>query len=553
MKRFVPGLLVTLMIFGSVSAKVYSNKTFLTPRSHNMNLAMEYTTWHKQTSVIDDKKFGGNLQATGFYEESVNKTDIGKYFGVRTTDCSVINYMLVHAKRSTTGQPNESWGSGWILHTQGVLPVAVTDGPDNYDSEHLADKITWRPHSEAYGVRLDYHQKLDKVLKGLFFKITVPIVHVKTSMGWSSTCGTCGSSATRSCTKQRLQSTDAFTTPTIALGGDNKSLGDYLTGCVVNTFTGAKQDPMRKARLHNGDSKTGVADIDIILGYNFLYEPTKHVNFNVGVTIPLDNGPHADYLFEATVGNLGHWAIGFGFDSSFLVWEDDKMSLDFICAFNYRYLLSGTQMRTLGFRYPNDTDFGSDAGKNVLYGHWILSGKKGTNVAMPFANYLTRFLKIVPGSHFDGIIQFAFNYDNFTLDAGYNIFAKQRENVRLKDNPCCEGSCGTGCASDSPSDVNGWTDETYAIIDPDANWDTTVDFAIANHGFGGVAINREHLNLDACTNPSVVTHKFYGGFGYAFNSWEFPVMLGLGGSFEFGTDNDCLDIWSVWAKVGVRF
>jgi hypothetical protein len=519
MRRFIPGLLAALMIFSSVTAKVYTNKTFLTPRSNNMNLAMEYTTWHKQTSLVPDKKFGGSIQATGFYEESDNKRDLGKYFGVTNYDNgnSVDDFIRVYPTGSNPAQPRH-WSSDFIFHTYNVS--------DNLKT--LNDKIVWRPSREAYGVRLDYHQKLDKILKGLFFKVALPIVHVKTSMGWSSTA-TVGLTGTNF--SQRLQ--DADTT----LAGAEKNLGQYLTGDVANTFSSAKQIALSHAKIHNSNSETGVADIDVVLGYNFLYEPTKHVNVNVGVTIPTGNDPDGNFLWEAIVGNHGHWALGFGFDSGFQLWQDGKSSLDFLLAFNYRYLFSATEKRTMGFKYPNVTGFGTNAGKKVLYGHWILAGKKGETQATPFANFLTRDMKVTPGSHFDGIVQLAFNYDNWTFDLGYNLFAKEQEDVRLK---------GT-------LDGDGWTDDTYAIASP--LWITTQAFTAShiNHRYGAAWINREHLDLDPCTNPSVVTHKIYGGIGYAFNEWDYPLMLGIGGSWEFETDNDCVEQWALWFKLGLTF
>ena len=78
MRKIFHGVLAALLIMSSASAKTYSDKTFLMPRSHGMNMAMEYTTWHKQTAMIDDNKFGGTLQATFFYDQSENKKDLGK-------------------------------------------------------------------------------------------------------------------------------------------------------------------------------------------------------------------------------------------------------------------------------------------------------------------------------------------------------------------------------------------------------------------------------------------------------------------------------------------
>jgi hypothetical protein len=159
-------------------------------------------------------------------------------------------------------------------------------------------------------------------------------------------------------------------------------------------------------------------------------------------------------------------------------------------------------------------------------------------------------MKVTPGSHFDGIVQFALNWKGLTVDLGYNLFAKRTENVRMKVDPCAcsDTSCTSGV--DNP---NWWYNNTYALTS--ASWDPNAAAFTANDTYPSSSdwINREHLCIDACTNPSVVTHKIYGGVGYAFNDMEYPVMLGLGGSYEWETDNDCLEQWALWAKVGVTF
>jgi hypothetical protein len=536
MKRLIHGLLVAMLLIGNVAAKTYSNKTFLTPRSHLMNLAMEKTTWHKQTDIVPDKNFGGTIQVTGFYEESENKRSLGKYFGVSnylTGDCSE-DFIAVVPDFDTDDHPKHI-GAGHIIHNaQHSTDAAYTT---------LADKITWRPDRESYGIRIDYHQKLDKILKGLFFKISIPIVHVQTSMGFSSTCcqSSCGTTCTPAayCVRQPLPDTNGDLTVSTT-----KSLADYLTGNVVNTAVKNKQAALCKAKIHNGNSETGIADIDLIIGYNFLYEPTKHFNASFGITFPTGNTPDGEYLFPAIVGNCNHWAIGCGLDAKFQIWKRKKMTLDVLTACNYRYLFSSTEKRTPGLIWPA----GTYANKRVFYGQWWLGAKKGDTTLTPMANLITRDMTVYPGSHFDSVVQFAFNWSGFTFDLGYNLFAKEAEKVRLKGEECCN-PCATSC---TPADCGGWRDNTYAISDLD--WQTDSAFAAGDTYYSSSDwINREHLCLDACTQPSVVTHKIYGGAGYAFNDWDYPLMLGLGGSYEFETDNDSLDGWSVWAKIGVTF
>ncbi|MBU1008188.1 hypothetical protein KKA53_03870 [Candidatus Dependentiae bacterium] len=558
MRRFVHGLLAALILIGSVSAKTYTNKTFLMPRSHNMNLAMEYTTWHKQMALIDDDKFGGTVQATAFYEDSNNKKELGQYFGVCNYDngSSTDDFISVVPQWDPIPHPKHI-AAPFVLHTPNFATIA--------SGLTLSDKLTWRPSRESYGVRLDYHQKLDKVLKGLFFKVSAPIVHAKTSMGYTSSCcntscaTTCETSCSTGCdTTSRAYCNKQALEVSGALTGAEKSLADYLSGCVTNDDATAKQAALCRMKIHNGNSETGIADIDLMLGYNFCYKPTKHVGVNIGLTIPTGNTPNSEHVWEAVVGNGGHWALGAGLDAAFQIWKDKDKSLDILMAFNYRYLFSSTELRTVGFNWPAGLVNGGYnvnwAGRPAMYGHYWLGAKLGSTTTTPMANFLTQNVKVTPGSHFDGIVQFAFNYDNWTFDLGYNLFAKEKEDVDLKCNSCedaCSTACDTGC-SDACCPVITWEDNTYAVAKN--TWDTSGAFAAANAYLATADwINRTDLCTDPCTNPSVVTHKIYGGFGYAFKDWDYPLILGLGGSYEFATDNDCLEAWSLWAKVGLTF
>ena len=550
MKRFFHGLLAAAIIIGNVAADTHTNKTFLMPRPNGMNMAMEYSTWHKQTSMIDDEKFGGSIQATGFYEESENKSDLAQYFGVRNWDNnnSIDPFLVVVPEYATATQPAHI-GAGFMFHASQVSTGAIWPV--------LADKITWAPYRQAYGVRLDYHQKLDKLLKGLYFKVSMPIAHVKTSMGYSSTCGCgpcggcdpCSTSTPNYCVRQRLtDDAGAF------VDGTEKSVIDYLTGNVENTSTIDAQEKLCFAKIHNGNSDTGIADIDFILGYNFWYEKEKHLNVNIGVTVPTGNKPDGEFLFPAIVGNAGHWALGFGLDSSFELWRNNDSCIDLLLACNYRYLFSSTEKRTMGFTWPNGATLTANGwnGQKARYGHWWLGAKLGATTTTPMANFLTRDIKVTPGSHFEGIVQLAYNTNNWTFDLGYNLFAREEDDLKLDCGSCtpCESTCSTGCSTE----CGGWTDDTYAVASDE--WETNVAFAsVADHLYIDDTdfINAANLCLDACRQPSVVTHKLYGAIGYAFNEWDYPLMLGIGGSYEWETDNDCVDGWALWAKVGLTF
>jgi len=510
MKKIIKiSLIAAVATFGMLQAKTYHDKTFLMPRSHNQNIAMENATWHKLISHSDEGAFGGSIQATGFYQESTNEGPIGKYFGINNYRFDQMqDFIQVGPVRTAQGFNTSNFAtplsSRDIFHTR-----QVTSGWT------LADKIVLKPSQESWGAHLGYHQKLDRMVEGLFFRITTPIIHVKNSLGYTSTGGAVG---------QRLATTaGAASLPTT---GTLYTVIDYLTGRVSNNDAENLQQALTKAKWHNSNSKTALADVDVEVGYNFLYEKTKRLCMHGILTIPTGNTPQGEYLFEAVAGNGDHWGAGFGLDSCFRVWTEKNSKLDIIAAFNYRHFFRGTETRTLGFR---SSEIGFTT-RPDLWGHYKLIGENtSTRGVFPAANVLTREVEVIPGCQFDGMLDMCLTWNKFSLDVGYNLFAKKAEDIRVKH----------------------WDNNRYAVAAWD--YDTSSAFDITVNEYNDQIINKENLLVDVCKNPSVATHKLFGGLGYIFSGFQYPIMLGGGGSWEFVTDNDCLRQWAVWGKLGLAF
>lgn len=549
MRRLVSGLVAGLMLFFCLGAKVHTDKTFLAPRSHNENLAMEYTGWHKQFRKKNVNKWDGAVQVTGFYQASTNKEDLGKYFGKynSATGPNITNpyaddiqdFIWVtdrEALDDTVATLNNELAllldSRHIIHDydQNDLNVFVPDG------ETLDVKGTFRPKQTSYGVVFDWHQKLDKLTKGLYFKVSVPVVHVKNDL---NVCYT-GDRLT-----QRIPT--AENTPS---GDDKVSLANYLGGCYSLTNS---QDALTHAKICGSDSKTGVADVKVKLGYNFMYHEHKHFGVNACLTIPTNGTPNGEKLFEATLGYLGHWAIGMGVDCAFELWQHGKKSLEFVGAVDYNYVLNATEKRTLGIKYADELLTGNPdgafeaslAGKRIPMGYYMLGAQAGKKLKFPLANVLTRDVGVEPGSRIEVLADLAFNWCNFTFDLGYNLFAKEKESVTVK------------C----------WQNDLYAIAglewDPDTEFTAPYSFPDLNIGDGsgisGAAedaarwIQRDHLLAGDAATPVYVTHKLFAGFTYAWD-WKYPLMFGCGGSWEFAQgSNSTLDGYALWAKLGVTF
>ena len=88
MKKFAKGLLVASLAVGAVNAVSSVNKTFFASRPVGVNLPMEGTTWHSQINMPEGNtgQFGGSFQLIGFYQDNLNESGMGRYFGINNNN-----------------------------------------------------------------------------------------------------------------------------------------------------------------------------------------------------------------------------------------------------------------------------------------------------------------------------------------------------------------------------------------------------------------------------------------------------------------------------------
>jgi|SaaInlStandDraft_3_1057020.scaffolds.fasta_scaffold04132_2 hypothetical protein len=501
MKRFLKGFVASMLLVGCVQAGTYHDRTFLMPRSHNDNLAMEYTAWHDQIykKGIKEDFFGGTFQSVPFYQMSSNTRALGYYFGVKY-GIHHQDYLGVEWTTGGGASATVPLNSLNVIHDRNVAYAA--------GETTLANGIRFRPDQESLGVHLDYHQKLDKLIEGLYMQLELPIVYVKNSIN---------ATATSAITTQPLVVSGG------TAAGTEVSILDYLAGNVENTVAGYKQEKLTCAKIDGSQSETNLADLDIKLGYHFLYRDKKHISAYASLTVPLGNTPSGEYLFEPVIGNGKHFATGGGIDLSFEAWKQENKSLDLGFVVDYKYIWSATEKRTLGFRWPTVLTA-------VPFGHYWLAAEVGGSTTFPFANVLTRDVCVTPGSQVDLIVNTAFHWNEFIFDLGYNLFAKEGESVTVKY----------------------WPDDKYAVAV--YSWDQSAVFSASSHSHASYgAINATHLLVSPATTPAQVTHKIYASTGYTFD-WKYPVFVGLGSSYEFVSGiNSALQNYAFWGKVGLTF
>jgi hypothetical protein len=491
MKVSLKALTIIALVSGAANAETYSGKTYLSPRPVNFDLPMELSTWHnalfKKHVPPDKLKVCGRIAVTPFYQATTNKTDIGKYFGVEG-----YNTFKVVTEDDFDGT------------TVPVTNTFLIHDAANAGIEPLAGTVTFEPKQELFGARIDYFQD---IFKGFFFKAALPIVHVKNDMG--------------------MKITDSHASNEI--DGSTFTLEQFFKGEVSVTTERSTdlQSPLTKGKIDGSRSATGVADIDLGLGYKLFCNDKSHLFVTLAGTIPTGKKPTGEWLFEPIYGNGQHFGLGGTLDGGVELWASKKASISLLIDVNYRYLFDATEDRILGLK-----ESGNDANAIANFNHYYMVGTFSADANKPLqpaANVLTQGLKVKPGSLFDAMAALSFRTSGFVFDLGYDLFYKEKETVELKD----------------------WTDDVYGIAIRD--FDTTEVFA-DDDGCRERNLNKEYFNLDVVTNPSQVSHKIFGSLGYLCNvSKKYPTMLGLGGSYEFKSENSIPDKYEVWVKAGIAF
>ena len=492
MNKSIKGLLAATLLISGVVYGSTTNKTFLNPRSVGVDLARQQVGFHQRIHTTRrEDSFGAEFQANVFWQESNNETGVGKYFGFTNSAGCATNSFTIGAPGSTVDIDSRN-----IIHNP----------TDNADFT-LNETFELRFDQESWGVELTWFQNLDSIVDGFYFLVNLPIAHVENEVDF------------RVCDSEKV---------TITKNGMDTEVGieDYFKGLIVqDASTNQQQAGLSKAKICGSHSDTQVADLDLIIGWDF-WRQASHVGINVGVTFPTSNDPDGLFLFEPCAGNCGHWGLGGGFTGGFTPWKNGDQELEVIFALNYRFLFEDSEVRTVGI-------------KGLQWGHYLLLGESGKAGVFPAANVLTRRVDVEPGSQVDALLGIAYHWDNFIFDIGYNLFARESEDVKLKCFPC----------------------DTYGIAGNDYNTMaafTIDDIASSPHTIGATAskatgtfLDCKDLDPSRAETPGFGTHKLYAGTSYVFKEWDYPLMLKFGGYYEWASSHKALERWSLFGGFAV--
>jgi len=494
MKYGLPIVLTFSLFPLFLNATIKTNKTTFIPRPKSSDITLSMLRWHSHTN--DEKKtFGGRLQLAPFYSHSTNSPELGKYF-------------MFEGK-----------------NTLAISAVNADVHPYNFNLGDYIGTISLRPKQEVYGARIDYFQHINW-LDGLYWSVSAPVIRVSNDPGLRE-----------SITANGALSATYYGPLTVT---------NALAGHMV---TSDWSEPFRYGKIDGKQTKTGVSDIDVKLGYTLLNNIGSKIALTFGATLPTSNKPQAVYMFEPLLGNGGHWALGAGLDSTFRLCkskEESKRYLYIVIAGDFRYLFENNQMRTLEL-------------KGKSWGRYIRMRQENPQApgillgnSLPGVNVMTQSVKVTPGSQLDAQIALCFSVNNnWHLGLGYNAWMRSEEKVNLKNPWGSKGNFGLICFPDPYVAASGAPSYTPAYIATGAlNAGISSNSTIGVYASGnGILI--QPGDIDTAPHPFALTHKIFGLVDYTFDDKD--CVIGAFASYEFAAENTALEQWDVGVKLGTSF
>ncbi len=451
-----------------------TNKTFLSGRPLGQNLAMETVGFNELLASNTFDSFGADLQTTYFYSRSTNPEALGKYFGFNDKN-------EFTAYTSTSADIN----LGGIIYDHG-------------SSRSTTEFIKLEPTQTVYGTRLQYQQNLDSIFEGLWFRVKLPIVKVSNDMHMS----TRGANS--------AISTDI----------SNYFKGE-LQALNANDTSGEARTPLANALINGKRTASNFADVSANLGYTAIDNDRYTVDVNIGLTLPTGTKTTGMYAWEPVTGNNGHYELGAGVSSVVKLWSNDKGTVNFNTALDYRYGFKATEKRTFGLN-------GANWGQYQLATNVAVGANNQTIVTTPAANFLTLKAYVTPGSMLDGLAGITYNRGDMALDLGYNFFYKEKSSVTLRD-AITDGT---------------WRQLTNLAL----NLHTSANLASGNV----TEIPQSRINT-LSGSAAATSHTLYANASYMFSKMHYPMMIGAGVHYEFTGTNSAVENWGINAKTGFSF
>lgn len=382
-------------------------------------------------------------------------------------------------------------------------------------------RISLAPAQSIVAIGAQYRQEfLRKPAqnKGWWFDVTTAIIDIRNSCGFCETIVDTGG------------------------GADTVAAVD-----AVGSMAAAVAQPLwhfGKISMHTLHS-VNISDIELKVGYEWLQHRPYHLESYVGILIPSGHETTGHFLFEPVVGYSNHPGVMFGSRSGFDLWYDEVHDLHMRMALtnHTQFLFEKEAYRSFDLKFKPWSRYMQMYANQAQAQRAALSNDP--HLATPGINLLTRRLQVKPGVSNTLNTGFVLTHKKVQLEAGYNVYAKSSDTVRLatcwQEGPALKAAAGKGLTNPVRTiDGNPLTEQIQI----------PVDLYAQSH------IRQKDLDLQSATHPSMVLQTVYASVGYTHDAVVHPLFASVGGSYTFANSETvtcCLKRWTIWGKCSIAF
>lgn len=357
---------------------------------------------------------------------------------------------------------------------------------------------------------------------------------------------------------------------------------DFNTALSGNFKFGDMTSDWRFGSFANADearTKTGLANLDIILGYDILRCASYHFGAFIKTVAPTGNRPDPRFVFSPIVGNGHHWEFGGGIDTHVNLWNCDDQCIQLYLNGCVTHLFQDKQWRSFDLK----TSVNGLSGENSRY-LLLKEFDKDKNYdghLVNAINFTTRKIKSSFAVQGDAALRILYRSCGWALGVGYNIYGRSRETIALTCNDCQEfankrvgikgitGVCALGWKEgegltgaertlnstesqarifnikalsdlvDNPVNVEDpATDTVFLTWDSPSAADTSAkNVIIAQDSKPPVFLTNKDINFRRVARQ--ISHKLFAHIDYQWEECCWQPYLGIYGEVEFAQNGKC--------------
>ncbi len=528
-------------------------RTLFLPRSQGSNMARYLAGWKEYLPGCDDRCWG-NVSLALEYSHSLNGYRMAQYlFG---STC-----LTFSGSQVTNRGPND------ILADYVGLPVT------------FVGTICFSPRIDNIILDFNYDIGLDHWCPGLFFRVLAPIVVTRWDLGTRcNEMNNLGPQSYPTFPKGYMSSDTTDPIPTLL------SIRGALSG---SSIFGDMDQPISFGAFPCGrDMRSGIADIEFVLGLNVVANECGHFGLYLDTQIPFGNRPHSLTIFEPIFGNGNLWEVGTGITAHYDLFTRGYHKFAIYLEGVLNHMFKRWQIRSMDLigngplsRYMLTKEFNSDGSYSNMMKNAI--------------DFMTHDIRGGGSVKLDLAVKASYYYDRWGVDLGYNVYARSKEKLRLDvdlspsdlnnrafglkgqegdvafiydlatgqltgDSVPLLSTCSTstihaGGPVDNPIDIETPPGTVAITYNSSTNID---DLTVAFNSDPEIILNPGVFDIRTCAIPHQLTHKFFWHIEYTalHRAWE--PQFGIGGEIEVdGRPSlvSSLNQWGVWLKGAIAF